>query len=305
MSAQEQNESPRRTWLSLKLAADGEQAEVLSEILLASGALAVSVEDRDAGTEAETPQFGEPGEAEPRPWQRNWVVALLPSDTDVPALLKRLGLATSIEHSVETIPEQDWVRQTQAQFDPIAISERLWIVPSWHAAPRPDAVNVVLDPGLAFGTGSHPTTRLCLTWLVDHLKGGETVLDYGCGSGILAIAAAKLGATRAVGVDIDPQAIAAARDNALRNQVKAEFFLPQDAPPLQADILLANILTNPLKALAPLFAGRVRAGGQIVLSGILAVQADEVIAAYAPWFDLSLADTLDGWALLAGARRQA
>lgn len=291
-------------WLSLKLAADGEQAEALSEALLASGALSVSVEDRDAGTEAETPQFGEPGETEPRAWQHNWVSALLPGDTDVPALLDRLGLAAGAEHTVETVPEQDWVRQTQAQFDPISISDRLWIVPSWHEAPRPDAVNIALDPGLAFGTGSHPTTRLCLKWLADHLEGGETVLDYGCGSGILAIAAAKLGAARVVGVDIDPQAVAAARDNALRNRVEAEFFLPDAAPPLQADILLANILTNPLKALAPLLAGRTRTGGQIILSGILEVQADEVIAAYAPWFDLSLTGTLDGWALLAGARRQ-
>lgn len=291
-------------WLSVKLAADGEQAEALSEALLASGALSVSVEDRDAGTEAETPQFGEPGQARPRAWRHNWVVALLPGDTDVPALLDRLGLAVGTEHTVEAVPEQDWVRQTQAQFDPISISDRLWIVPSWHEAPRPDAVNIALDPGLAFGTGSHPTTRLCLKWLDNHLKGGETVLDYGCGSGILAIAAAKLGAARVVGVDIDPQAVTAARDNALRNQVEAQFFLPDAAPPIQADILLANILTNPLKALAPLLAGRTRTGGQIILSGILEVQADEVIAAYAPWFDLSRSDLLDGWALLAGVRMQ-
>ncbi|MGQ9686094.1 MAG: 50S ribosomal protein L11 methyltransferase [Thiobacillaceae bacterium] len=291
-------------WLSLKLAADGEQAEALSEALLSAGALSVSVEDRDAGTEAETPQFGEPGEAEPCAWPHNWVVALLPGDTDVPALLNRLGLAADAEHTVEAVPEQDWVRQTQAQFDPISISDRLWIVPSWHEVPRPDAVNIILDPGLAFGTGSHPTTRLCLTWLADHLQGGETVLDYGCGSGILAIAAAKLGAARVVGVDIDPQAMTAARDNALRNRVEAEFFLPDAAPSMQADILLANILTNPLKALAPLLAGRVRTGGKIILSGILKVQADEVITAYAPWFDLTLAGTQDDWALLAGARRQ-
>lgn len=291
-------------WLSLKLAADGEQAEALSEALLASGALSVSVEDRDAGTEAETPLFGEPGESGPRAWRHNWVVALLPGDTDVPALLDQLGLAAGAEHTLEMVPEQDWVRQTQAQFDPISITDRLWIVPSWHEAPRPDAVNIALDPGLAFGTGSHPTTRLCLKWLADHLEGGETVLDYGCGSGILAIAAAKLGAARVVGVDIDPQAVAAARDNALRNRVEAGFFLPDAAPPLQADILLANILTNPLKALATLLARRVRTGGQIILSGILEVQADEVIPAYAPWFDLSLTGTLDGWALLAGARKQ-
>jgi ribosomal protein L11 methyltransferase len=290
-------------WLSLRLAADRDQAEGLSDALLAAGALAVSTEDRDAGTTAEEAQFGEPGEAEPRAWRRNWVVALLPGDTDIPALFDRLGLAADVEHRVEAVPEQDWVRLTQAQFEPIRITDRLWIVPSWHEAPHPEALNIVLDPGLAFGTGSHPTTRLCLVWLAGHLQGGETVLDYGCGSGILAIAAARLGAARVVGVDIDPQAVKAARDNALRNEVQAEFCLPYDAPPLQADALVANILTNPLRALAPLLAARVRPGGWIVLSGILEGQSDEVITAYAPWFDLALDGLQEGWALLAGKRR--
>ncbi len=290
-------------WRSLKIAADQDQAEALADALLAAGALAVSTEDRDAGTAAEEAQYGEPGEATPRAWRRNWVVALLPGDADVPALLVRLGLTGDAEYMVEAVPERDWVKLTQAQFDPIAITERLWIVPSWHEAPRPDAVNIELDPGLAFGTGSHPTTRLCLTWLADHLQGGETVLDYGCGSGILAIAAAKLGAARVVGVDIDPQAVGAARDNALRNHVQAEFCLPQDAPAMQADILVANILTNPLRALAPLLAASVRPGGRIVLSGILEAQAGEIITAYAPWFDLRPGGVEDGWLLLTGMRR--
>lgn len=291
-------------WISLRIAADRDQAEPLSDALLAAGALAVSTEDRDAGTAAEEAQFGEPGEVESLAWRRNWVVALLPGDTDVPDLLDRVGLTHAAEYVVETVVERDWVRLTQAQFDPIRITEGLWIVPSWHAAPRPDAVNIELDPGLAFGTGSHPTTRLCLKWLAGHVRGGETVLDYGCGSGILAITAAKLGAARVVGIDIDPQAVTAARDNALRNHVQARFCLPDDAPPLRVDILVANILTNPLKALAPLLAGRVRPGGQIVLSGILEAQTDEVIGAYAPWFDLALAGVEEGWALLAGTRRQ-
>ena len=290
-------------WLSLKIAADRDQAEALADALMAAGALAVSTEDRDAGTAAEEAQFGEPGEAEPRAWRRNWVVALLPGDTDVPALLDRMDLAVDTEYTLEAVPEQDWVRLTQSQFDPIRITDRLWIVPSWHEAPRPDAINIELDPGLAFGTGSHPTTRLCLIWLTERVHGGEAVLDYGCGSGILAIAAAKLGAARVVGVDIDPQSVTAAWDNARRNRVQAEFYLPDDAPPLRADILVANILTNPLRALAPLLAGRVRPGGQIALSGILAGQAGEVIAAYAPWFDLTCITTEEGWALIAGARR--
>lgn len=289
-------------WLSLKLAADQQQAEPLSDALLAAGALAVSTEDRDAGTLQEEAQYGEPGEETPRAWRRNWVIALLPGETDVAALLQRLGLAAETEYTLEEVAEQDWVRLTQAQFDPIRITDQLWIVPSWHQAPDARAVNIELDPGLAFGTGSHPTTRLCLRWLAEQLQGGETVLDYGCGSGILAIAAAKLGAGRSIGVDIDPQAVAAACENAKRNQVKAEFYLPDGAPPLQADVLVANILTNPLRALAPLFAARLRPGGRIALSGLLATQSDALITAYRPWFELALTEIEEGWAMLTGMR---
>lgn len=289
-------------WLSLKLAAGRAEADALADRLLAVGALAVSIEDRDAGTEAEQAQFGEPGLGDPHAWQRNWVVALLPGETDVPDLLARIGLPANAEHQVETVAEQDWVRLTQSQFEPIRVTDRLWIVPSWHDAPDPQAINIVLDPGLAFGTGSHPTTRLCLVWLANTLQGGETVIDYGCGSGILAIAAAQLGAGRVVGVDIDPQAVAAARANAERNAVRAEFCLPEAAPELCADVLVANILTNPLKALAPLFARAVRPGGRIALSGILSEQAAQVIDAYAPWFDLHIDAIEDGWCLLSGCR---
>ncbi|NTV97005.1 MAG: 50S ribosomal protein L11 methyltransferase, partial [Thiobacillus sp.] len=213
-------------WLSLKLAVDGDRAEALSDALMEAGALSVSIEDRDAGTPAEEAQFGEPGLADPKSWQHNWLVALLEADTDVPALIAGLGLPADAEHEVETVEEQDWVRLTQSQFDPIPISGRLWIVPSWHETPDPEAITIVLDPGLAFGTGSHPTTRLCLKWLEANLVGGESVLDYGCGSGILAIAAARLGAVRVEGVDIDPQAVQAAGDNAERNGVAIAFMLP-------------------------------------------------------------------------------
>ncbi|MDW8323012.1 MAG: 50S ribosomal protein L11 methyltransferase [Burkholderiales bacterium] len=290
-------------WLELKIAAGLEEAEALSEALLAAGALAVTVEDRDAGTAAEQAQYGEPGEGETRAWRRNWVSALLPGDTDVVALLARLGLPPQVEHRLQTLAEQDWVRLTQAQFEPIRVDERLWIVPSWHAPPEPEAINIVLDPGLAFGTGSHPTTRLCLRWLLAELRGGETVLDYGCGSGILAIAAARLGAGRVVGVDIDAQALQSARDNAARNAVAAEFCLPEALPALAADVLVANILSNPLKALAPLFARYQQPGGRIALSGILSAQADAVLAAYAPWFALRVEAQEEGWCLLAGRRR--
>lgn len=291
------------SWISLKLAANGERAEQLSDALMDVGALSVSIEDRDAGTEAEQAQFGEPGLDDPKAWQRNWVVALLETDVDIDALLAKLGLPNDIEREVEYVAEQDWVRLTQSQFDPIPISDRLWIVPSWHEAPNPDAIVLVLDPGLAFGTGSHPTTRLCLQWLEQNLRGGESVLDYGCGSGILAIAAKKLGAGKVAGSDVDAQAITASRDNSERNRVGADFYLPDALPAGEFDVLVANILTNPLKALMPLLAGRVRSGGRIALSGILAEQADEVMTLYDRAFDMRMWATEDGWVCLTGIKR--
>ena len=290
-------------WVSLKIAADGDHAEALADALMEAGALSVSIEDRDAGTEAEAPQFGEPGLDDPKAWNRNWVVALLEAEADVAGLMARLGLPAGTEHAIEAVPEQDWVRLTQSQFEPIPISERFWIVPSWHQPPDPTAVCIELDPGLAFGTGSHPTTRLCLRWLEGNLRGGESVLDYGCGSGILAIAAKKLGAGRVVGTDLDPQAIAASRDNAERNRTEAEFFPPDALPGGSFDILVANILTNPLKVLMPLLAGRVRPGGRIALSGILAEQADELIALYGTAFDMARWGEDEGWVCLAGGKR--
>ncbi|MDP2786938.1 MAG: 50S ribosomal protein L11 methyltransferase [Pseudomonadota bacterium] len=307
-------------WVSLKLAADGEAAEALADALMEAGALSVSIEDRDAGTSAEQAQFGEPGLDDPKAWQRNWVVALLAADVDVEALIAGLNLPAEVkrkigerkigERELEVVPEQDWVRLTQSQFEPIPISDRLWIVPSWHDAAdfvnSPDAIVLVLDPGLAFGTGSHPTTRLCLKWLEQHLRGGEggnlSVLDYGCGSGILAIAAKKLGAARVVGTDVDAQAITASCSNAENNRAEAAFFLPDTLPAGEFDVLVANILTNPLKALMPLLTGRVKAGGRIALSGILAEQADEVLALYSQAFDMRLWATEDGWVCLAGTK---
>jgi ribosomal protein L11 methyltransferase len=195
------------------------------------------------------------------------------------------------------------VRLTQAQFDPIRISERLWIVPTWHTPTDPSAINIALDPGLAFGTGSHPTTRLCLRWLDTNIQGGESLLDYGCGSGILAIAAMKLGACSAVGVDVDAQAVQSSRDNAIANQVLADFYLPDAASLTQYDVVVANILTNPLRALAPLLAEATRSGGRIVLSGILAEQADDVMRIYAQWFAMSPAIIEDGWVCLSGIKQ--
>jgi ribosomal protein L11 methyltransferase len=287
--------------------ADEKSAGPLSDVLLELGAQSSSIEDALAGTVQERPIFGEPGESAEGAWHHSVVSGLFPAGTDIPAVVaaaaQALGLARPFRYHVDEVPEQDWVRLTQSQFEPIRITPRLWIIPSWHTAPDPSAVNLVLDPGLAFGTGSHPTTRLCLAWLDRHLRGGETVLDYGCGSGILAIAALKLGAGRAVGVDIDPQAVAASRDNAARNRVGAEFYLPGEAPKVAADVVVANILANPLKVLAPVLAAATRPGGRIVLSGVLAAQAEETAAAYREWFDIGQDGEDEGWVCLSGKRK--
>ena len=293
-------------WLSLGMETDCLHAEALADALLEHGALAVSIEDADAGTPNESPQFGEPGSLTRPGWARSRVVALTAANTDAARLIaacaKQAGLATSPPYTQEAVAEQDWVRVTQAQFEPIRVSARLWIVPSWHDAPDPEAMVLVLDPGMAFGTGSHPTTRLCLEWLERSVTPGLSVLDYGCGSGILAIASARLGAAEVVGVDIDEQAVIASRSNAERNGVSARFQDSGRELNGQFDLVVANILANPLKVLAPAICGHVRRGGRLALSGILSEQTGDLIAAYAPYLPLHLADTRDGWVCLAGVK---
>ena len=294
-------------WQSLRITINAKDAEALSDALMELGALSVSLEDAAAGTVDESPLFGEPDHPDAGLWESCTAIALLEQQTDPAILLaaaaNRAGLKQVPAYHCEAVPEQDWVRLTQSQFEPISISPRLWIVPTWHQTPYPAALNIRLDPGLAFGTGSHPTTRLCLRWLDEHIEGGESVLDYGCGSGILAIAASKLGAGKVWGVDIDPQAVESARYNAIQNKVEAGFYLPNHAPKQQADILVANILTNPLKAMAPLLTGLVRPGGQIVLSGVLDSQAQEVQAVYSAWVDFDPPALEEGWSRIAGCRR--
>jgi ribosomal protein L11 methyltransferase len=293
------------SYRELVIEIDRDHAEGLSDALLDLGALSVSVEDADADTPDEQPLFGEPGlTPEREAWQRSRVIALVASDAEPDVLLaaaaNELGLEHAPAHTVREVADQDWVRLTQSQFDPIPIGKRIWVVPSWHAAPDPDALILELDPGLAFGTGSHPTTRLCMEWLEQSLAGGETVLDYGCGSGILAILAQKCGASRVVGVDIDPQAVESARLNSERNHARVEYSLPDDTPDGQFDVVVANILSNPLKLMASMLSARVRAGGKLALSGVLARQADEVAAAYAPWIALSVWREHEGWVCLTG-----
>jgi len=294
-------------WVSVAIETDAAHAEALSDALMAAGAISASVEDALAGTELETPQFGEPGSPTTPLWEKSRVVALFEPAADlrerIAAALHEARLAVPADIAFAEVAEQDWVRLTQSQFEPIRVSDRLWIVPSWHVAPDPTAITLELDPGLAFGTGSHPTTRLCLRWLEQHLRGGECVLDYGCGSGILAIAAKKLGAGTVRGADLDEQAIAASRDNAQGNACAAEFFAPAALPAGTYDVLVANILTNPLKALMPLLAGRVRAGGRIALSGILVEQAEEILDLYGQAFDMALWDAEESWVCLSGVKR--
>jgi ribosomal protein L11 methyltransferase len=294
------------SWLSLTVNADAAYAESLSEALLELGALSVDMHDADADTPQENAIFGEPGEPTSSLWSHNAVTALFSADANVVAILQQASSAVGLKqlptHQITTLQDNDWVRLTQSQFDPIRISPRLWIVPTWHTPVDTGAINIVLDPGLAFGTGSHPTTRLCLRWLDENIHGSESVLDYGCGSGILAIAAMKLGACHAFGIDVDAQAVQSSRDNALANQVVAAFALPEGTPQ-PADIVMANILTNPLKMLAPLLAGATRQGGRIVLSGVLSEQAADVEQIYSQWFKLNTTVMEEGWACLSGIKK--
>lgn len=293
------------------------EAESLSDILLDIGVLAVSVEDADSDTHTETPLYGEPGlEPSVQAWRNNRVVALLPDGLDPAQVLEQMADLSGApvaegQWQVREVPDEDWVRLTQSQFGPIQVGARIWIIPSWHAndpeitanhASHSGAIRIELDPGLAFGTGSHPTTHLCLEWLADSLPSGATVLDYGCGSGILAIAASMLGAASVDAVDIDEQAVQSTRDNALNNQVSVNACLPDALGEGQFEVVVANILSNPLKVLAPMLANRVAPGGSLVLSGVLERQAEEVAAAYEPWLQMEVWRVRDGWVCLHGRR---
>lgn len=297
-------------WIEIVIEVAREHAESLSDALMDGGALSVSVEDADEGTEAEKPLFGEPGmEPDENAWERSRVVALAEMDSDHAAIVAQAASAISLKtipnYTTRSVADQDWVRLTQSQFEPIHIGKNIWVVPSWHAIPDPDALVLELDPGLAFGTGSHPTTRLCMEWLEAHAPKDLTVLDYGCGSGILAMVAEKLKAKAVVGVDIDPQAIESALFNAERNHCKIDFTLPKEfgvghPPSHKFDVVVANILSSPLKVMAPMLAGRVAPGGALILSGVLARQTEEVAAAYAPFIQLSVWAEHEGWVALSG-----
>ena len=289
---------------ALSFEVPGAQVDAWSDALLDSGALSIDVADSAAGTPEEVAIYDEHGES--GAWPRVRVTALFAADADVAESMARAGRTNGYEvpaYTVANLADADWVRATQAQFGPVRIDDRLWVVPSWCDPPDPTATNLALDPGVAFGTGSHPTTRMCLRWLREVVSPETSVLDYGCGSGILAIAAAKLGALSVTGVDIEPQAIAASIDNARRNGVEARFVAVDLLGNAAFDVIVANILAKPLVALAPLLAQRVRPGGRIAVAGLLTPQVDEVSAAYSPWFNIAPSRAEDGWTLLAGERR--
>ena len=285
----------------LRLMCPEQHIETLSDTLDALDALSVSVEDADAQTDAEQALFGEPGMPAPKNgWQRSRVIALFADEalaTDACRLLQAQEFFAECQVlGVVAVQDQDWVRLTQSQFAPVEITPEFWIVPTWHEPPAQARQVIRLDPGLAFGTGTHPTTRMCLRWLAQHTV-AERVLDYGCGSGILAIGAAKMGAKHVVAVDIDEAAIQSTILNADSNHVQLQAGLPELAQGLYG-LVLANILATPLKVLAPLLCAHVALGGHLVLAGILERQADELIAAYAPYVQLQVADSEDGWILM-------
>ena len=295
----------------ITLLVNDREAEVLGDALMDAGALSVCIEDADADTPDEQPLYGEPGlEPTKLAWKNSLLKVLVEDDfdygLDVAIAVKALNIKEPQVISDKPVENADWVRITQAQFQPVRVSDRLWIVPTWHEPPAGDtAINIRLDPGVAFGTGSHPTTHLCLQWLDANVQKDQTVLDYGCGTGILAIAAKKLGAANVLGTDIDPQAVDAAIDNAQANDALAHFVLPEDMPEGTFDIVVANILSNPLKLLAPALLARVKPHGHLVLSGVLARQAQEVIDVYQkhdPSVRLSVWKESEGWVCIAGTK---
>lgn len=296
-------------WLQIKMDTNPVHAEVLEEFLLAAGANAVTLEDG-----ADQPLF-EPIRGTTPLWQHTRISGLFDADQDSQAMIENMQKGWSAVYPdqafptvrIEILEDKDWEREWMDNFHPIQVGDRLWICPSWKETPAPEATNLVLDPGLAFGTGTHPTTFMCLQWLDKHDVTGQTVVDYGCGSGILGVAALLLGAEKAYGVDNDPQALVATRDNTDRNQLDAdrfEVFYPGKIGDVKADLMLANILAGPLIDLAPTISALVKDKGQLVLSGILAYQAEEVIKAYTPWFNFDPITQKEEWVCLSAVKVQ-
>jgi len=293
-------------WINLKIRASAEYAHIISDTLIELGALSSSIEDSYLNSENEEALFGEPNIPSNTIWQNNTIESLFNDSVSIDTIIDELKTVTSLSHidyTLESVEEQNWVALTQSQFEPINISNKLWIVPSWHTSPNPNAINIVLDPGLAFGTGSHPTTHLCLEWLIHEVSMNDRVLDYGCGSGILSIAAKKCGAKEVIGVDIDPQAIIASVHNAKENHVDVQFYNSDSSVKFEADIVVANILSSALSVLAPIIAKACKPEGKIALSGILKEQVEMLTNIYSVWFNLNKPIEREGWILMSGVKK--
>ena len=293
-------------WVNLKIQASASYADIISDALIELGALSSSIEDAYLNSENEEALFGEPNIPSNTLWQNNTIESLFDDSVSVYTIIDALKTITGlsqIDYTIESIEEQNWVSLTQSQFEPISILNKLWIVQSWHTSPDPNAMNIMLDPGLAFGTGSHPTTHLCLAWLINEVSENDRVLDYGCGSGILSIAAKKCGAKEVVGVDIDPQAIIASTQNAKQNHVNIQFYNSESSFNFEADIVVANILSSALSVLAPIIAKACKPHGKIALSGILREQIEMLTEIYSVWFNLNTPIEREGWILMSGYKK--
>jgi ribosomal protein L11 methyltransferase len=293
-------------WINLKIRANAEYAHIISDALIELGALSSSIEDSYLNSDNEEALFGEPNIPSNTIWQHNTIESLFDDSISIDTIIDELKTITGLSHvdyTLESVEEQNWVALTQSQFEPISILDKLWIVPSWHTSPDLSAINIVLDPGLAFGTGSHPTTHLCLEWLIKEVSMNDRILDYGCGSGILSIAAKKCGAKEVVGVDIDPQAIISSTHNAKENHVDIHFYNSESSLNFEADIVVANILSSALSVLAPIIAKACKPQGKIALSGILKEQVEMLTKIYSVWFNLNKPIEREGWILMSGTKK--
>jgi ribosomal protein L11 methyltransferase len=294
------------SWINLKIRASAKYAHIISDALIELDAIACSIQDSYLNSENEEALFGEPNIPSNVAWQHNTIESLFNDSISIDALIDELKTITGlsqIDYTLESLEEQNWVAVTQSQFEPINILNKLWIVPSWHTKPNANTINIILDPGLAFGSGSHPTTHLCLEWLLKEVKPNDRVLDYGCGSGILSIAAKKCGGKEVVGVDIDPQAIISSTYNAKENHVDIQFYNSKSPLKFKANIVVANILSGALSVLAPIIANACKPQGKIALSGILKEQVEMLSEIYTAWFDLNKPIEREGWILMSGTKK--
>ena len=292
-------------WTNLMIQTSAESAEKTTDYLIDLGALSASIQDKNLNQNNEEIIFGEPHNGPQQYWQENSINALFDENIKIDKIKSKLEqfLNQEIKVIVSRVEDQDWVKTSQDQFHPICIRDKFWIIPTWHSHKLRNGINLILDPGLAFGTGSHPTTHLCIEWLIDHVNKKNRVLDYGCGSGILAIAAKKIGCQSVLGVDIDPQALIASKDNAILNNVTIELTASSEPIKINADLIVANILSSALSVLAPALAGYCKPNGMIALSGILEAQENDIKEIYKEWFDIINITRKEGWVCISGIRR--